>query len=92
MKVRIAKVSFAIERLSLPVAAPLEALQLNAGEKLRVAERLIEDVLAALSPLENAALCISEGYLSAALPAIEQARGIIEQWPQDDLPEPSDAG
>lgn len=69
------------------VARALELLgQLNDSEQLRIAERLLEFILARLGPMTDPALCIAEGYLSAALPSIEQARGMIEAWPDSELP------
>jgi hypothetical protein len=78
MDVRGAKVRKAMDALAL--------LQLNAAERLRVSERLMDDVLASMSPLVEPVMCTAEGMLQVASDATENAREIIERWPQDDLP------
>jgi len=86
MKFRTDIIGEAMERLHLPVAAPLDPLLLTAAEKLRIAERLVEDVLASLSPMTNGAMCVAEGKLQVAADAVESAREIVMQWDDEDLP------
>lgn len=52
--------------------------QLNAAEKLRIAEKLVDDVLTDLGPCVDPVLCIAEGELRVATYAIESARDGVE--------------
>ena len=72
----------AAAHLGVPVVS------LNAAERLRLIEKLLDDVLGQLAPLTNARLCVVDGLVQAAAMSVEAAKDAVEEWRGKDLPVP----